>query len=382
MSALTGSAASPAGSSVRTVHAIVWQKNTVSFASLDVATLAPRGGLLPLGRANGSVATDRLGDRVAVASADVGVVVVDTKRMRVVWRLPGGPHVRAMSWLSPRRLLVAQHGAVLLLDPVTRRTLAGTLYEGSVVSSARWRDGLVLLAERASGKLEPARLVVVDSGARVRTVELDRIESGADGGENNQGPYRTARPGLAVDTSAGIAFVAGGLVVARVDLRTLGTSYAGAERTVQKLSAGPRRIAAWLGNGTLAVAGSDHSSTDAGLVSTPFGLRYVKSDRVSIVDPSATDVRIAGGMALAYGERYESGRSTGAGLAAYDSAGTLRWQIFGDSPVTGTQFGGGLVYAYVSGGSYVGGWKVVEPATGSILWSPATPRLDYFHVIG
>lgn len=379
VSALTSAAASPAGGSAQTVHAIVWQRNTVSLASLDLTTLAPRGRLLPLGRAQGGVSADRLGDRLAIASAGIGLLVVDTKQMRVVWRLPGGPHVRAVSWLSPRRLLVAQHGVVQLLDPVTRRTLARTRYEGNVVSSARWRDGLVLLVEGGSGKLEPARLVVVDNGARIRTVEFGQIQSGADGGENNQGPYRTAHPGLAVDTSAGTAFVAGGLVVARVDLRTLAATYSGSERTVQKLAAGPRRSAAWLGDGTLAVAGSDESATGAdnrSLTSTPFGLRYVRADSVTVVNDRATEVSVANGLALAYGVRYVGGRLEGVGLTAYDRAGAVRWHLFEDTPVDAVQIARAFAYVWLGRGV-----TIVDVATGSVLGTATRPTGRFFQVI-
>ena len=375
-----GGAAAPAANP-GTVQALVWKGNTLSLASLDPLTLAPRRRLLPLGRAHGSVHTDPSGDRLAVASAGVGVVVVDTRRMRVLWRLPQrGRHVHGVSWLSPNRLLVAEHGGVLLVDTARGRIVAEERFEGNVIQSTRWRDGLVLLAERGAGRIEPARLVVVGPAARIRTVELARIPSGTDGGENNQGPYRTARPGLTVDRAASAAFVAGGLVVARVDLATLAATYSGTERTVQKLAAGPRRSAAWLGGGTLAVAGSDESVTGAdgrSLTSTPYGLRYIRADNVTIVNDKVTEVSVANGRALAYGVRYVGGRFEGVGLTAYDRAGAVRWHLFEETPVSAVQIAKGVAYVWM--GRAV---TIVEVATGSILGTATRPAGTFFQVVG
>lgn len=259
------------------VHALLFQGRTVSLAALDPTTLAQHGRLVPLGRAEGSVSSDRLGNRLAVASAGAGIVIVDTRRMRVTWRLPRGRLVRAASWVAPNRLLVAEHGSVLLLDPVRKRIVGRSQYDGLVVASARWSGGLVLLAHRSEGEIGPARLIVVGPGARTRSVDLDRILAGWASGPTGQVPFNRAQPGLAVDPGGGRAFVAGGTQVATIDLATLVVEYRGAERTLQKVATGPRRSAAWLGEGALAVTGSDESVTGRTLASTPFGLRYVTS---------------------------------------------------------------------------------------------------------
>lgn len=334
------------------VHALVYQGQTVSLATLDAATFRPRGRLLPLGRGQGSVFVDRLGDRLAVASAGIGVAVVDTRRAKLVWRLPRGALVRAIAWLSPSRLLVAEHGSVLLLDPLRRRIVSRADYESNVVGAARWGQGLVLLAEWGRGSIEPARLVVVGPGPRIRTVELAGIAAGRDGGENNQGPFRTASPALAVDAAGGRAFVAGAAQVATVDLASLAVDYRGAERTLQKASSGPRRAAAWLGGGVLALAGDDLAAgggDEPAPTSTPFGLRFVTAAGVRMVDERATDVRVTGGLALAYGVRYVDGRAAGMGLAAYDAGGARRWQLFGDTAIGPFAVANGLAYVRTPG---------------------------------
>ena len=373
VAALAGAASSSPGSA--TVHALVWERNTLSLATLDARTLAPRGRLLALGRASG-VTTDALGDRLAMASAVAGIVIVDTRRMRVVWRLAGGrPNVRAVSWISPSRLLVVQHGSALLLDPVQKRIVGQTVYDGVVRAAAAWRDGLVLLVG-GTYTVQPARVLVVGPGVRIRTLELARIPAGSAEGPTDEYPFNHAQPGLAVDEEGGRAYVAGGNQIARIDLGALAVSYGGADRTLQKVITGPRRSAAWLGAGTLVVAGADERWTDTGQSSTPFGLRYVRRDRVTIVDERATEVRVAGGVVLAYGSRYSSGRAEGMGLAAYDSSGTLRWHVFGDSPIDGVQVAKDLAYVPLNGV-----WNIVDLTTGAILNS-TTSRWKFFQVIG
>jgi len=369
--ALAGSAAS-SSSTGSTVDALVYQDRAVLLASLDATTLEPRGRMLPLGRGQGSVFTDRLGDRLAVASAGIGVAIVDTRRAKLVWRLPRGTLVRAVAWLSPSNLLVAEHGSVLLLDPNRKRIVSRVDYEGNVMGAARWKDGLVLLAERGAGAIEPARLVVVGPGTRVRTLNLTRIAAGRDGGENNQGPYRVAEPALAVDVAGNNAFVAGGMQVATVDLATLAVDYRGAERTLQKAAvSGPRRSAGWLGNGVLAVAGDDLGASGddhSTLTSTPFGLRFVTATGVEVVDASATNVRIAGNLALAYGMRYAEGHGVGMGLVAYDRSGILRWRLFGDAAIGPFVVANGLAYVRTPGQV-----NVVDLGTGSLLVSARDP---------
>lgn len=351
------------------LHGLVFQGRTVSLVALEPATLAQRGRLLPLGRAQGSVSADTLGTRLAVASAGSGIVVVDTRRMLVTWRLPRGRLVRAVAWLAPDRLLVAEHGGVLLLDPVRKRVVARGDYDGVVSGFARWSEGLVLLTRRNEGEINPARLVVVGPGARTRTVELDRIAAGWASGPTAQTPFSRAEPGLAVDPALGRAFVVGGTQIASVDLSTLSVSHSGAERTLQKLATGPRRSAAWLGDGVLAVSGADERLVDGLPTSQPFGLRLVTGHGVRVIEEQATAVREGGGLALAYGVRYREGRGAGIGLAAYDRQGALRWRLFGEAPVADVKVGNGLAYVWAGGR-----WNVVELATGAVIGSPPHRR--------
>lgn len=359
-----GGAASAPATDRETVHALVWKGRTLSLARLDAVTLIARGGSLALGRLQGSFYADTLGDRVAVASPGTGIVVVDTRRRRVAWRIQRGMLVRAVAWLSPSRLLVAEHGGTLLLDPHRKRIVGRSDYDGLVRASARWDGGLVLLAHRNEGEIRPARLVVVGPGVRTRSVELDRIPAGWASGPTGQTPFNHAQPALAVDRDGGRAFVAGGSQLATIDLSTLVVSYSGAERTLQKVTTGPRRSAGWLGGGTLALAGADESWRDDGVASTPFGLRLVTAGGVRLVDERATDVRTTDGLALAYGVHYIAGRTVGIGITAYDVQGVPRWRLFGASPVTEVVVVDELAYVWASGR-----WHAVELATGAIVGS-------------
>ena len=357
------------------VHALLFQGQTVSLASLDATTLAQQGRQLAIGRAHGSVSTDRLGSRLAIASAGAGIVVVDTRQMRVVWRLARGRLIRAVAWLSPSRLLVVEHGGALLLDPSRRRIVGHTRFEGVVLDTVRWSQGLVALASRNEGSIDPARLVVIGPGVRTRIVEVARIAAGWAPGPSDGVPFNRAIPGLAVD-SAGRALVAGGPHLATIDLASLEVSYGRTERTLQKVTTGPRRSAAWLGDGILALSGADERWTEAGSSSEPFGLRYLSSAGVRIVDPDATDVRAAADLALAFGSRSADGRVHGIGLAAYGRDGALRWRLFGDAPVSSLTLANGLAYVWVAGR-----WNVVEVVSGTVLGS-APPRAAAMILLG
>ena len=363
--ALAGGATSAASTDV--VHAIVWQGRTMSLATLDATSFAPRGRLLALGRAQGSVSTNRRGETLAIASAGTGIAVVDTKRMKVLWRLERGRLVRSLFWVSATRLLVLEHGGVLLLDTAKGRIVARADFDGSVLAAQRWARGVVVLAFRNEGSIEPARLVVVGPGVRVRTVELSRVAAGWGSGPTTTYDFNRALPGLAVDAGGGRAYVAGGPHLAMIDLSSLDVAYSGPERALQKLSTGPRRSAAWLGSGLLAVAGADDRLAGGTVTTMPLGLRFVTPDGVRLIDDRVTDVRVAGSLVLGYGYRYTSGRYEGAGLAAYDRAGTLRWRLFDGASIGSVPVVDGR--AYVSTG---GSMNVVELATGRVL--SAVPR--------
>lgn len=344
------------------VLALVWEDQTATIRLLDSATLAPRGGALPLVRTSaGPHAFSPDGRRLALQTRKHGVRILAVPSLRIL-RTVRVPFVTwGLLWQSARRLLILEHGSVLVVDPLTGRVVTRRGWNADVLAWKPWNGGAVVLAARSSGGIEPVRLLVVGRDLRIREVEVPRIVAGVDGGENNQGPWRTATPALALDSAGGRAFVAGGPTVATVDLKTLTIRHYAPARTPQKLSLGPRRVAAWLGDGTLAVSGADYSIEGDTQRMTPYGLRLVDVDAgdTRIVDPRATDVAAAGELALAVG--YDStSRAAGMGLAAYDRTGKVAWRRWEGARIESPRVVAGRAYAYVGRNT----WHVLDPATG------------------
>jgi hypothetical protein len=356
-----------------TVLAFESRLGRTSLSLRDAVTLARVGRRLAVAHGPESWARSPGGRYLALADSRDGLTTVDLRTMRVEWRLPRGILVRALAWVTPRRLLLVEHGAVLLVDPVARRVVGRAAYEGEVLQVEQTRVGLVVLASAGNGRVEPARLVVVGPGLRIRTVVLPDVLAGVDGGNDNAGPFRGAWPALAFDREGERAFVAGGDRVVAVDLRTLAQTITQPSRTPQKVAAGPVRTAAWLGT-TLAVAGYDLavSADPAGeeaLEGTVYGLRYLRDGGMLLIDPAATEVRAAGALALAYGARWWiRPASAGSGLAAYDAAGVLRWRALAGVAVDSVTVVGGRVYVQAAGSL-----PVVDIATGRVLSQPRVP---------
>jgi hypothetical protein len=117
--------------------------------------------------------------------------------------------------------------------------------------------------------LGATQVAVLRPAGAVRIVRLTRVRSGGSGRDQR-------RPALVADPTSGRAYVLGGLdePIAEIDLHTLAVSYhplwGGAAVPRTKLV---ERQAAWLGGGTLALAGFD----EAGAVSVPLGLVLVNT---------------------------------------------------------------------------------------------------------
>jgi hypothetical protein len=371
LAAASGAAEPGRGQGAETVPALAWHGARATLGLRDALTLAPVGRPVGVGRAEAIWARSPDGRSLALASSADGLVVLDLRALRVAWRLPRGRLTRALAWVSPRRLLVVEHAAVLHVDPVAHRVVARSDYEGTVLQVEPWRRGIVILVSRDDGQVGPARLVVVGAGIQPRTVELPGILAGVGGGEDNQGPWRSATPALAVDPS-GRAFVVGGNAVGTVDLASGSAAVHEPMRLPQKVAAGPVRSAAWLG-GALAVSGYDlsigHDATRGDVVSgAPHGLRYVRGDAARVVDPAATQVKAAAGLALVYGNEWWRGAVPGRGLRAYGPDGALRWHALPDAAVESVTVVGGRVYALAQGR-----WHVVDVARGRVLASPPAP---------
>ena len=263
-----------------------------------------------------------------------------------IWPRPGTLYVLATDCCDAALTLTT-------VDVPARKIVAHRRVRGPLETLARSGHGLVLLTGDAY-RIAPARLVAISPNGQVRSVPLERILAGNHWDQSGQDPIVTTRqPGLAVDPKGGVAYVvdAGGLAAA-VRLRDLRVRYheLGSGSLLARLADwltppaeakgvnGPTLSAQWLGDGLLAVAGSDqtaHSTKDGGetMSIVPAGLRIVDTHdwSVRVLDPQAETATVAGGLLLATGGRSHwngsSNTYSGEGLAAYGPDRSLRWRI-------------------------------------------------------
>jgi hypothetical protein len=256
-----------------------------------------------------------------------------------------------LAWLSPRRLLTGQQGnqyyapdTLVTLDPVAGRVVARRPLRGVISRSVRAGGRLVLLVGGAR-KIVPARIMVADGQGRLRAVTLRRIPAGTAVISTRMYTTRLAGPALAADPQRARVFVLGEALVAEVDLASLRVRYHELSgRTMLKLTTGFTRHARWLGDGLLAVSGSDYRATGQMQATTTLGVRLVdtRTWEVQQVDARATQFAVSGDVLLTAG---------GPGVRGYSLDGNLRYQVLGDAVVPWVQAAGG--YAYLARGESV-----------------------------
>lgn len=292
---------------------------------------------------------------------------VDTRRMRLLGDLKIGTSglVAASVWFDPTHLLAlvasdccGGQTTLVRVDPGARRVLGTQAFAGPLQGAARTRDRLVLLLAPFEA-IGPATLAVVDPEGHVDSVTLAQIEAGSKFPSADSGAtiLQTSQPALAVDPDGGRAYVvAAGAPVAEVDLRSLAVGYHALSEPVSLLGRlrnwlepaaeakgqnGPQRQALWLGDGLLAVSGSDYRAwvDDQGqehFSSTPAGLKLIDTHGWSVrtLDRQASSISLAGGVLLATGQAFDSTAQTtkGSGLTAYSLDGRQRFHLFGDEP--------------------------------------------------
>ncbi len=287
--------------------------------------------------------------------------LVDARRMRAlgkVWLPLGDPGAELGD------------AAVVLVDPLARRVLHRQNLHSRVHAAVFLGDRAVLLTTPVD-RIGTAGLAVVDDRGGVRTVPLRAISAGFEEPTEHTSDSVTERreAGLAVDRAGGRAFVVtAGAPVAEVDLATLRVAYHGLSQPASflrrlarwfvpaaeaKLASGPLRSACWLGDGLLAVWGSDarvvrDASGQPGVEETPSGLKLVDTRRWTVrqVHPEATAVRWHGGRLLAFGVRwYEQERPGGIGLTIYGPGDRRPSRLFTNRPVHEVHVNGDLAYA-------------------------------------
>jgi hypothetical protein len=375
------------------VPAVVGDPGKGELVRLDPNSLRPLPGRrLALPDSVGGYAWSPDGSTLVLGDSNTDALfLVDTQRMRMLGKLwldvPNAPH--SFGWLGPRRLLAvveqplrdpdAKIGdtAVVLVDPLARRVLRRQNLHGGVQTAVFAGDRAVLLTT-PSGGIGMAGLAVVDDQGTVRSVPLRAISAGykepTDQG-SAEGVTERREVGLAVDRAGGRAFVvAAGAPLTEVDLATLRVAYHGLSQPASflqrlagwfvpaaeaKLASGPLRSACWLGDGLLAVWGSDARVVkDAGgqptVKETPSGLKLVDTRRwtVTQLHPAATAVRWHHGRLLAFGVRwFEQERPGGTGLTVYGPGDRRPRRLVKDRPVHEVAVNGDLAYAITWGSS-------------------------------
>ncbi len=358
---------------------------------LDPLTLRRQRQRGPLLGDNFTLAASPDHSVLAAGSADHGdLVLLDLKSMRRIGRVRigvasnGEGAVQYLDWLGPGQIFAAVVGTGpaaapppdfalgAIVDTARHRVLARRPLPGSPFAYGRAAGRAVLLTMPWRG-MGSARLSVFSAGGRLRSVRLARIEAfqccpaGTGPGEY----VRQRRPGLAVDPAGHRAFVVGaGEPIAVVDLRTLAVRYhpwpavTGAPPTTRTFphqvgntyaQAGPRRAAAWLGQGRIAVSGEDDlpphpSQAQASVQITPVrpaGLEIIDTRRwqARVIAPLASEFFTGGGFVVPLDDQ-DYGSASHLGLTGYGPDGKAVFHLLGH------RFAGG-VFGPFDGLAYV-----------------------------
>ncbi|MEX2210210.1 MAG: hypothetical protein WD689_00400 [Gaiellaceae bacterium] len=351
------------------VLGLVWEGTGWRLARIEPASLEPTGRRVYVGRSWGSWAFAPDRSLLAVAAQTVTgrsvVRILDPASLQQRSTVRLTHDLGAVAWPAPDRVLALSPGAgfgaieVVAYDPLARRVVRRAKLTGTLLRTARTPGGLALLLGPEEG-LGTARFAVVDANGVLRTTALDLI-AGLQQPDGEPWVFRQRMPGLAVDPDGGRAFVvpAEGRVL-EIDLATLAVHQRELSVPVSalgrlrdwlepaaqaKASDGPVRYARWLGNGLLAVSGSDNQATvRAGRIerqtSTPAGLKLIDTQTWSVrtVDERARGFLYSEGLVLA------TGGATG--LVAYSPYGEHRFTLFaGREP---------WISSVVDGKAYVG----------------------------
>jgi hypothetical protein len=348
----------------RVVLGIDWNDRTgTRLAQFDPRTLAIQPGrkvLLAGHTSPWAFSPDRT--KLALGGDGATLRFVDVRKMRVLGdlRLGAAGLVDYLDWARADRLLVVVLGesgdsTVVLVDAARRRVIRTISIEGSVFGAAAFPGGLVVLLGDSAGR-GPAEVAVVDAQGALRTVTVDQISAGYT--DYGDGLVEVRRPGLAVDAAAHRAFVVDAdFTVAEIDLDGFAVAYhRQSTRSLAKFLPGPSRVARWLGNGVLAVAGANYQS-----YANPVGLHLIDTRTWTwrVVDPKVASFEVGRGVLAGTDNPFDAAPRH---YSVYGIDGSFRYSV--DVPALQSLVVQGS-YAYVCRGR--GLMRVLDARTGAVL---------------
>jgi hypothetical protein len=281
---------------------------------------------------------------------------VDVRQMRVVaddLRLQAKGAVLFTAWPAADRVfaIVQTPGccigeaAIFLVDAERRQVLRRRGLGGSLQAAVATQAGLAILLG-PSGSVGGSRLLIADRYGRLRAAALSRIRSGQSHTADRRIAATVEQPALAIDTGNDRAFVIGARgPLAEVDLSSLRVAYHELGQAASLLGrlrgwlepearadappSGSVRRGEWLGNGRLAVSGSDWRYINGRLREVPAGLAVIDTRRMSrrVVDDRPSDAIVRDDTLLAFVPASVYGAEP-AGMLGYDLDGKRRFHLF------------------------------------------------------
>jgi hypothetical protein len=292
--------------------------------------------------------------------------------------------VSPVGWPTLHRLFVLGFSAakveLLIVDPVSRTIVVRKPLPEGNSSVVTLPNGIAYLAWPYNG-IFPARVIVAGLDGSTRSVTVGRISAGIH--------WRRVRgvqvgdisqPGLTADAAGTTAYLVGaGNLIAEIDLTSLAVTYHSLVTVstrslarVEKALNGPTRFARWLGDGQIAVSGTDTKTTvrrDKSVKETwtPVGVAVVDTHtwHSRMIDPAAGWF-VAGDKVLMVSSMHA--------VKAYELDGTVRFStVIDDNVGYAVAFAG---YAYVWGDHVA---TILDLQSGAVVSTVPNPHL---YVIG
>jgi hypothetical protein len=401
VSAATAAPAKPAHQLLGIVHP---SDSRAALAPLDTASLRPLKGTRPklgIGVSTWAFSPDR--SRLVVArttpdnAARISLRWIDVTKMRVqkTARIGQGYVVR-MEWLRGDRLLVLvgrrSSLLVFVFDAARRRFVRSMSLPGEPLRIDRAADTLVVLRATQEAAIAPTMLSVIDAEGSVRSAQLHRVLGGVEVPGDEADPVATSvMPALAVDPATRTAYaITAANEVAAVPLDTLNPSYAALREPKSilarlsgwlqpsaeaKVLNGTERLACWLGNGAIAVWGSNYraertASDELRVVAEPSGVKVVDVSgwQSKLVDSRGRWVQYRDAMLLVTGSDGTQA-ADGPGLSGYRTDGAKQFTILDGESLWIADVYNGLAYVGDEGDGDTGRrfLRMVDLSSGQIL---------------